>query len=214
MPKQPIPANYARAIVKGLYGPATWANIMFFQIITPAEGGNGLTADDVGEAAIALYTGLDMGDLSDDWSVTTCKVLYRDPEDTFVKSVTVADASGTNSSGDQDAQVAYLINWVSDDARRGGKPRQYIPGVPFDRCTDSVFLDSSVQSNFNTAIASWIASLPAGGWTNGTELAMVEMSFVDAGVDLDPPVGYPITGGHLNAAVATQRRRVDRLRPA
>jgi len=40
----------------------------------------------------------------------------------------------------------------------------------------------------------------------------VEMSFVDGKADRTTPVTFDITGGQVNQVVATQRRRIDRLR--
>lgn len=214
MPDEPnVPPGYAQATVAGLYGPASWENVLWFGILTPGGGTDLQTADDVGAAAANLYSGFDMGDFSEDWGVSTVKVLYRPLTGDMVKSVTVASAAGTNSSGGQGAQVAYLLNWVTSDYRRGGKPRTYVCGVPDDRLADSANLDSSVQSNFNDAIASWISDIALGtGLPNGSLLELVEMSFVDGGVERDTPLGFPVSGGILNPILATQRRRVDRLR--
>jgi hypothetical protein len=43
-------------------------------------------------------------------------------------------------------------------------------------------------------------------------MQLVELSFRNAGADRGAAIDYPIIGGTLNPVVATQRRRVNRLR--
>lgn len=212
MPKAMIPEGTAKAVVSGTYGPATWANIMYFAIITPSDDGVQATADDVGSAAIDLYSKLSLDRFSDQFNVHTAKVLYHDTGGTFTRVATIADATGTEDSGDQDAQVAYLINWFTGDVRRGGKPRQYIPGVPLAACADSANISATYLGAMNSGLVDWFTELLDGSLPNGSILELVEMSFVDGGVDIDPPVIYPVSSGRVNPVVATQRRRVDRLR--
>ena len=143
--------------------------------------------------------------------MSTVKIVYADAVES-VRTLTVADGTvGTHSGDCQDAQVAYLINWSSDDGRRGGKPRNYIPGVPNASMLDPARIQSSVLSSINGLIATWYALFPRSG--TGYEInSLVEMSFVEHGADRNPPIGITINGGTLNGIVATQRRRVDSLR--
>jgi len=209
--KHPIPPGYAKLDVVGFDGPATWTNVLYFDCSPSDPDVPGDVAVAVANAAHALYAGLPLADIQSAVQITGWKVVYRaDPTSTY--SFTVADAIvGANTGEGQDAQVAYLLNWVSGDARKGGKPRSYIPGVSNNARADTARLTSGVLSAFDAAIATWLASFP---FTHGTATVtnFVEMSFVSAGVDLNPPIARPIVGGHLNPIVGTQRRRVDRLR--
>ena len=212
MPRQPIPVNSAKAVVTGTFGPATWANILYFQVITAATGGEADTANDVAEGALDLYNKLGYSHFSSEWTVQTSKVLYRASSADYVRALTIADATGSADGPAQDAQVSYLINWLTGDVRRGGKPRTYIPGVPLAACADSANLTTDFLGAMNSGISDWQAELADGSLTNGSIIALVEMSFVSAGVDESPPFAYPVTGGRVNPVVATQRRRIDRLR--
>lgn len=197
----------------GLYGAASWENVLWFGV-TDDNGNTDLqVAGDIGLSAVDLYNKMSLDRLSNDFSVTTCKVLYRPLTGDMVKSVTIADAVGTQDSGDQAAQVAYLINWVTSDYRRGGKPRTYVCGVPDDGVTGTVGVDSGYLGAINSGLADWISAIADGSNNEqNTQLELVEMSFRDAGSERETPVAFPVSGGILNPILATQRRRVDRLR--
>jgi hypothetical protein len=212
VPKAEIPVKYAQAVVKGSYGPTTWVNVLYFSIPGLVDVDVLLAADDVGSAAIDLYNKLGYAHFSSGWKVSSAKVLIRDSGGSAFRSVTIADAPGTDSSGDQDAQVAYLINWYAGDVRRGGKPRQYICGVPMDACADSATLTSTFLGAMNSGLSDWFTELGDGSLPHSNVLELVEMSFIDAKAYRTTPVAYPITSGQVNPVVATQRRRIDRLR--
>ena len=212
MPKAEIPTGYAQAIANGTYGPTSWVNIMYF-LVTPVGTPTLLeVAQDVGWAMEELYNKLGYAHFSANWTHSITKVLYRDSDTDFTRVVRVADAVGTDSSGDQDAQVSYLLNWAAGDVRRGGKPRTYVTGVPMDACADSAKLTSTFLGAMNSGLVDWFTELAAGGAPSGTELNPVEMSFINAKADRTVPQPYLITSGNVNQVVATQRRRIDRLR--
>lgn len=210
MAKPLIPVGSAKVSVSGQYGPATWANVLYLDISAGSS-----TPGEVIAAAVAfihdLYeVAITPASLSENWSITSQTVSYRDAEDSLVR-VRVADAlEGTVSGGAQDAQVAYLINWSTGDIRRGGKPRQYVPGVPDSQIADSARVRADVASSITGRLITWLESGP--GLT--IPMQLVEMSFRNAKADRAAAVSFPIIGASLNPVVATQRRRVDRLRPS
>lgn len=212
MAKAQIPIGYTKAEVLGTYGPTTWANVLYLDT-SPSDPGDPVdVALAVSRALHALYNPYDASEWSVNWQVTTYKVLYRDAEDSSYR-FTLADAiGGTDSGGDQDAQVAYLLNWASGDSRKGGKPRQYIPGVPTSSMLDSARLTSRVVDDLNTQMSNFLAGFPYNGDTTGVCQSLVEMSFVDGKADRVAPLAMPIVSGTINPVVATQRRRIDRLR--
>lgn len=211
--KPPQPVGVAKAVVEGTYGPTTWANVMYFAVGTwdPAHLDDATTL--VQLAVHDFYnTVFAPGNFSSHWTTRTVKVAFRDAADSLYR-VTIADAvAGTSGAGDQDAQVAYLVNWVTNDPRKGGKPRQYIPGIPDDHVADVAHVSSGVVSGVSANIATWLAGLNARSHGTATGLSMVEVSFRDGGTWRDAAHSWPIRGGTLNTVVATQRRRVDRLR--
>jgi hypothetical protein len=212
-PDPALPAGYAQAVCTGTYGPASWTNILYFGILDPGTNTDLVVAGDVGAAAAALYDKLGFAHFVDAWEHQTVKVIYRPLEGDMVKTATVADAVGTDSGDGESAQVAYLINWITSDYRRGGKPRTYICGVPVEATADSATLDTDWRGSMNSGLADWIAQIASGDDLPGaTTLELVEMSFIDGGVARDPALAFPVGGGLVNHVVATQRRRVDRLR--
>lgn len=205
--------GFARAAAKGNYGSSTWVNVFYFQP-DPAEGATATeVATDVAEAVALLYSSIGLHQFNGAWVHSRTTVLWAF-ETGSVKRLTVADAApGEDDSDGEAAQVSYLINWDADDPRKGGKPRNYISGVTEDNMADSASLTTDAQTTLNEGIATWLAALPVtSNFANGTSFTFGEMSFVDAGVDRDVPVFYEINTGSVNPVVATQRRRVDRLR--
>jgi hypothetical protein len=209
MPKAEIPVGSVRAVMHGSLGPAEWVNVRYY---VGTFGGHtpGDVIAAVAQAEHDLYhNGMGLSAFPTVWSTQYCTVLYRDTSSSVVR-VRVADVqAGTDNSGLQDAQVSYLINWSTGDPRRGGKPRSYIPGVIDAFLQDSAFLLPATVLNKSTLLTTWLTGLPA----RAIPLQLVEMSFVDHKADRVTPVTYPIIGAALNPVVATQRRRVDRLRP-
>lgn len=212
--KPPIPVGTAKVEALGNYGPATWANVFYFAVGTfdPAH---------LDDAATLLHNGVmdfysnvfTYATFPPAWTITTTKVAFRDASDSLYR-VTVADAhSGTHSTVGEPAQVCFLVNWTSNDPRRGGKPRTYVVGVPDGDMADSARIDPATLTAFNTQLLTWLNGLNALTHGTASSLELLEMSFVDGGAYRTPEAhSWPIRGGSFSPEVATQRRRVDRLR--
>lgn len=213
MPKAEIPVGFAKVTAQGTFGPASWANV-FYMGITLGDGktpGDGCA--DAAQAVSELWSDCDLGNFSSDFEVHTINVFYRDSEDSITRIRVATAIVGTNDGDEESAQVAYLINWSTTDPRRGGKARQYLVGVPQDRMQDSARLTSSAITGITAGLLTWLTDLADNThWDQGSTLELVEMSFVDGKADRVTPIAYPIQLGTLNPVVATQRRRVDRLR--
>jgi hypothetical protein len=212
MAKAPIPVGFAKAAMSGSLGVANWTNVFYLAIEAEAHTPGEVIAD-IAENMHNLYESvITPSFLSADWSLTSRGITYRDATDSTVR-VRVADSLVGEVIGQfQAAQVSYLVNWSTGDPRKGGKPRTYICGVPDAYLDGAVAVDTAVITTFDANVITWLESLPTGPGSNGVKMQLVEMSFVNAGVDRDPPHNYPIIGGVMNQIVATQRRRVDRLR--
>jgi hypothetical protein len=128
------------------------------------------------------------------------------------RTVRVVDQSGDGSGGEEPAQVCILVDWVTGDPRRGGKARSYIAGVDASAMDDEVRLNGDTQTTGTAKANAYIAALAAitHGPLAGGQL--VEMSFVNALDYRAAAVEFPVIAGFVSAEVATQRRRVDRLR--
>lgn len=208
--KPQIPVGSAKAAAHGYLGPSSWVNVFYFDI----DAGSHTPGDVIAAVADAVHDfyhdAIGLGGQPNTWRTTWTTVTYRDAEDSLVR-VRVADAQAGTHSGDfQDAQVAYLMNWSTGDPRRGGKPRTYVSGVVDGSMQDSAFLTSAVITGFGTSLTTWLEDLP----TRDPALQLVEMSFRDGNTWRDSAVSYPIIGGAVNPVIATQRRRVNRLRPS
>lgn len=210
VPKPLQPVGSVRVAVNGIDGPSTWANVYYLDV-TPG----GATPGEVIAEAVTyihdLYSVAFTDDNFDgDWAIQWQTVTYRDAEDSLVR-VRVADAfAGAGAVDPSGAQVSYLINWSTGDIRRGGKPRQYIAGVTDGALADSARLDPAFVTGITERLITWLESGP--GLT--IPMQLVEMSFRNGNAWRTDAVSFPIIGASLNPVVATQRRRVDRLRPS
>jgi len=208
MAKGPIPVGSVKAEAIGSYGPATWANVFYLDVTAGASTPGEVIAAVVTYMKTFYSTVISAGALLSTWQIVHWKVSYRDAEDSLVR-LTIADAfAGTATGTGQDAQVSYLFNWGTGDPRKGGKPRQYVCGVPQAHLADSARLDSTILSDINGRIITFLEAGP----TQTIPMQLVEMSFRNGNADRVEGVTFPIIGGSLNQVVATQRRRVDRLR--
>lgn len=208
MAKPLIPVGTAKVVVSGEFGPATWANVYYVVVDAGASTPGAVAAQIVTWFHDLYATAFGSSAFVTTWSITHMTITYRDAEDSIVR-LRVADAfAGTTAPDAEAAQVCYLVNWATGDIRRGGKPRQYVPGVPEANLADSARLTSAFQAVINPRLITWLEDGP--GLT--IPLQLVEMSFRNAKADRTEAVHFPIIGGSLNPVVGTQRRRVDRLR--
>lgn len=210
--KQQIPVGYAKAAAIGQNGPCSWANVFYFLIGTL----NGATPGDVlamvADAVHDFYNDVWSGNWSSTCSLQETRLAYRDAEDSLVR-ITVADVVvGTNESDYDLGQTAYLVNWSTSDIRKGGKPRSYISGVHDASMADAAHLVGSFKSGVTTLLNTWLTGLPERTDSGIGGLQLEDMSFRNANAWRDVPVGFPIIGVSLNSVIATQRRRVNRLR--
>jgi hypothetical protein len=208
--KPPIPVGSAKAALHGFLGPASWVNVFYFDVDAGAHTPGEVIAAVAQAVHDLIHDGFSLSYFPTAWRTTWCTVAFRDATDSLVR-LRVSDAQvGTGSGGYQDAQVSYLINWSTGDPRRGGKPRQYIAGVLDGLMADSAFLVAAATTGTDPALLAWLEDLP----TRDPALQLVEMSFRNALAWRDTALSYPIIGVTVNPVVATQRRRVGRLRPS
>lgn len=212
--KPPLPADTMRVAFEGTFGPATWAVVQYFALASTGDPTLAQLNTLVDAVGAAFGTNLiHLTGVSNQVHFTTIKATYRLQSGTgSYKTRRVADVTG-NGSGDYDpAQVSFLYNWITIDDRRGGKCRSYIPGVVDGARADEVFLSGGTVTSLAGHAADYLTAIAA--ITSGplTGLQMVEMSFVDGGAYRGAAVFFPVVAAAPSPAVATQRRRVDRLR--
>jgi len=81
-----------------------------------------------------------------------------------------------------------------------------------ENLTDAVHPSSAILTAFNSGIATWIAAGPTASSGTCTGLQLLEMSFRNGKTWRDTAASWPIYAGVANTVIATQRRRVNRLR--
>jgi len=205
--------NHMRFAVEGEYGPTTWANVFGFTvpggITTPSYS----DVTTLGAAIYGVYRDylLQAGYMHSGVHTTQWHLKLIDGgSNTFRVSASVSDA-GTGSGSAEPGQVAYLIDWITTDPRRGGKARTYLPGVISSALGDVANLTPTAITDLTTRANNFHNHANALTIT-GQPLHFVEMSCFDGKAPRAACVGYEILAGKSSNAVATQRRRVDRLR--
>jgi hypothetical protein len=178
-------------------------------VVTPAD--LKLTVDDLVGAFHSRF--IHVSRTSGRCHFTRCAaVRMNDSGTAVIRRVTVVDSVGTGSTDDEAGQVCYLYNWQTGDPRRGGKARSYVPGVTDDSLDDEARLDGGVLTAGTSDAEDYIADVVGISHGDLEITDFIEMSFRDSNDYRLAAVFYPITDGALNDIVATQRRRVDRLR--
>jgi len=178
----------------------------------------GLGASDVSNMVQDLGTAwvndIWKGVSSDGWTTTQFTAVYAKIEgQPGVKRVRLADATlGSQAHSADYANTAWLINWETSDPRRGGKPRSYLPGVYQTSEADAADISTGVVSAVNTGIGTFLTHLA--GLTKGQLVCdnLVEYSTVNGKAYRNAGATFPILSGVCSGIIATQRRRVDRLR--
>jgi hypothetical protein len=142
----------------------------------------------------------------------TCKTELLDALSALWRVSLPMTAQGTDNGDECMGQVAYLVNFVTPDPRRGGKSRWYLPGMPRAAIADIANVKDAYRTALDADLVTLINALKGLTPAFGSNVQLVEMSFYNNGAPRLPAHAYEIFTGTVNPVVATQRRRVDRLR--
>lgn len=212
MPSGFLPDNSVRVVNEGVYDVVTWANVFYCTFDGAIDGSiiADLNAwvDGFISASAQLYN---TSGLSNKLYHLRTKAKFMDSSSAITRVVRPSTNQGTASGDAVEGQVCLLLDAVTRDARRGGKSRTYIPGLAETALADSANLSPAAIASFTTnanAFHNAVNTLTL--QTHHTHL--VEMSFVNAKALRGTGVGFEILSYNASNAIATQRRRVDRLR--
>lgn len=214
MPRAAAPPNSVRVAYEGTYGPASWAVVHWF-MAEPNDTATQAQFNDLVDALGGFFKTrfVARADISNHVQFNKIRASWTDMSGALIRrTLRPADGTGTNSGHDAPAQVCYLIDWQAGDPRRGGKPRSYLCGVTTDSLEDEVRLNPAGASSLSDAAQGYIDDVAGLSSAPFTPISFVEMSFRAGNAYRVDPVQYTIDGGICSAEVATQRRRVDRLR--
>lgn len=118
--------------------------------------------------------------------------------------------TGSGASQQDPPQVCYLINWAIAGSYRGGHPRTYLPGVPFDTVNEDGTLVTANRTQLTTAATNFLSDVNALAPGGFTAVQLGTFRFFRHHIAVDPPVFEPFLSGTCNTKVATQRRRLGR----
>lgn len=210
----PLLPGILRLAINYACPPAKATNVFHFLLV---ESG-GISPSDVSTVVTAIESAwindVWKGNAASQWHVVDYQAVYAEIEGApNVQRVHLADATaGTHGGGEDFANLAYLINWLTGDPRRGGKPRTYMPGVIDSTNADAANFGSGTVSGLATNIATFLSALSSITSGHLAVGGLVEYSTVNKGAYRTAGVYFPIASGTLNSVVGTQRRRVGRVR--
>lgn len=139
-----------------------------------------------------------------------------------LQSVTCRDLGGTSATatstsaaypggvtgGSHPPQVAYCVSWNVAGTWRGGKPRTYVPGVPFTATSPagSSTIDPTFAANADTTWTAMMSGITSTALSGSTiQLGMV--SYYHAHAVRPTPLFYQYTGVRIHERLDSQRRR-------
>lgn len=159
----PPVVNVVKAILNWI-GPAgrIAKNILHFQGAPPAPTSDPTFLKNLADIVMnAAGSSALAGSFSSLWTLqsVTCKDLAGTSAQA---SSTVAAYPGGVTGGSLPPQSALCISWQIAESYRGGKPRTYVPGVPFTATTPagSSTLDPTFCTNADTAWTSFMNYFP------------------------------------------------------
>lgn len=176
-------------------------------------GGTGSTSDPIflqnvaNEVMTAFGAAAIGGAVSSAWTLES--VTCRDLGGTSTASTSTSTALvGGVTGGSLPPQSATVISWIIAPSYRGGKPRTYLPGVPFSAITPagSSTLDPTFCGNARTSAETFrghIGSHPVSGST----LTLGSVSYFHGHTVRPTPIFNEYLGSKVHERVDSQRRR-------
>jgi hypothetical protein len=210
-PKPPPETDCIRVAYSGGNGPTTWTVVHWMKMLVggPVTRGDLDTLNDDLQSSFASRF---VPQLSSDVHFTEVSTRLFLTGGGIFRRATIVDAIGGIAQESEPGQVCFLVDWDTSDARRGGKPRSYLSGVPEGHMTDSAHVSPGAAIDMSTAANNYINDVNAIVAGALSVVEFVDMSFINAKAWRAPhALAIPIFAGHCRAVVGTQRRRVDRV---
>ena len=201
------PGGAIRVALSGTYGVSKWVNRFWLHAVygsTPSAA-QLLTLSNAVAASFRTRFG---PHLSSDWhSATQRTVLYVDA-DTEIAVDGVDTGSGTISTTEQAAALAYLINWSIAGTYRGGHPRSYLAGVTTDGLADVKTVATARRTALTADAQGFLADVNALTPSGFTSVALGTYRFFRNHSAVSPPVFEPYLSGACATIFGNQRRRL------
>lgn len=203
-PPNTPPAGVAHARVKGTYGDTSWAtgfwllvggDLVFSDVTT-------LATDIFGIFETTLLTRLD-----NDVVESECEVEYWTGVGNMISSVFGSHAGG-QSGGGFGASTSAVLSWALAGSYRGGKPRNYLPGIPIAAAGSQRLFTDAFVSALQTQAVAFLNDVNAITSTNIDSVSLGVVHFFSGGVALAPPVFDPYLGVGVQKRYCSQRRRL------
>ncbi len=201
-----------RIAIRGVYGDASWANVLWVQHTVSAPPAQA-DIDYIAAAVAAAHNNRFKANMSDATLWLQVSATYFEPGGLIMQTVTNLSTGGANTSGTNlSSATATGVSWTAGVYWRGGKPRTYLVGMRSAfLASGSVRLwNSTHTSNIKTDATNFLADVNALTHGTITATALGFVSFRSGNADRVPPLFFPYTGATCHPRVDTQRRRLGR----
>lgn len=189
---------------EGNYQGKPWSNTIY---CTFDRSGDPADPAAVASDAFDAWAASLLVSMKEDNHLTKCTFVYHDGG-FLLEGAHIGSEDGGAIGEGVNTQVAVVVSWRIAEHYRGGKPRSYLAGAPYE----GLDTYSSWSDDFVTTVSAhavdFIAAMNAIDG-NGFDVILIGvMHFFRAGAALDPPEFSPFITGAVQKRVCTQRRRL------
>jgi len=146
----------------------------------------------------------------------TTDVLYKQGQATLFQnppnalhSTHVMTGGGTRAGATvADSAAAVVASWATTAYWRGGKPRNYLPGLLPADLTLGHQLTSAADTLWTNAVTSFLSVINAISATGITQTSLGMVSFFSQNAPRPTPLFFPYLSGQVHGRIGTQRRRL------
>lgn len=205
MPLVPPPDGVCRFTLSGTYdGTSTFANV--YHVL--AGSLNPLSTSQMNDLIEDLIGAFDASgfydNMSDTCGVDLASLVASDGSSLYGADLSVSSLNGTLTGGKNAGGIAAVVSWLGTWHYRGGKPRQYLPGLTDGWTATPTLLDATLVTSQEAAAEELITLIQALSGSYGSDVALgalIGQTSSSAGIF------YAYNGARVSQQVGSQRRR-------
>lgn len=210
MPTPPRPGpGIARVAYSGAYNGTVWAHVQHVRV-NPQSNLTQTIADELAIGMHNAFGGAWAPHLSLQWSLQETNIVLFTDVGTVLEAVTSSVTSGQDSGVTMSGGTALVVSWKTSAYYRGGHPRTYLTGIVQDRLANSKSWTAQTITDFDAGALAYRNAINQIGLAGSHSVTFGLLRTKSQGVDLEPPLFYPIIGHAVHGRVDSQRRRLGR----
>lgn len=208
-PRPEPPTRFCKLVYHGSFDDAAWTNVMWL-FLTGSGEITTANLNDLADACSAAYSDNLLPLASTHVTLSDTQVVLYAGGGDVIEGVASVGGTGVQTGTYLPANCAVCLSWQIAPHYRGGHPRTYLCGIPYEFVSGSTSINGSGISDYVSAGNAFHADLEAITGV-GSGISTVEhgvASFVRDGAWRTPPVFYRIVGCAVDSRLDSQRRRL------